>query len=72
MVQALGKRLLDSFLEVVGNTALIGKADAGKYAILSHFSTVKTLNSNSRSKHTPHAINSAPSEANSRPCFSLN
>ena len=30
------------------------KTDVGKHAILSHFSSMKTPNSNSRSKHTPH------------------
>ena len=54
------------FLEVAGNTDLKGKKDVGKHVILSYFPIVKILNLNSRSKYTPYATNSEPSEANSR------
>ncbi len=43
------------FLEVAENRGIIGKTNEGKHAILSHFPMVKRPNSNSRSKHTPHA-----------------
>ena len=48
------------FPEVLGNTDIIGKTDVGEHAILSGFPIVKTPNSNSRSKQTPHVTNSAP------------
>ena len=60
------------FLEVAGNTDLERKTDVGKHAILSHFPMVKTPNTNPRSKHTPHATNPAPPEANFRRCPPLN
>ncbi len=43
------------FLEMAENRSIIGKINEGKHAILSYFPMVKTPNSNSRSKHTPHA-----------------
>ncbi len=43
------------FLEVAENRGIIRKTNEGKHAILNHFPIVKTLNSNSRSKHTPNA-----------------
>ncbi len=43
------------FLEVAENIGIIRKTNEGKHAILSHFPMVKTPNSNSWSKHTPHA-----------------
>ena len=61
-----------SYVSKSRNIGIIRKTDVGKYAILSHFSVVKTLEPNSRSKHTPHATNSVPSEADSLRCPSLN
>ncbi len=43
------------FLEVAENRSIIEKTNEEKHAILSHFHMVKTLNSNSWSKHTSHA-----------------
>ncbi len=42
-------------LEVAENRSIIGKTNEGKHVIPSHFLIVKTPNSNSWSKYTPHA-----------------